>query len=292
MTYLVPAAYAALLVASLLLPTASDRLRGALGLPAFALGAASLPYLPEFRGPSLTVWISAALLLLGPAMLLVAAWQARTRLHPRAALLVIVPLAAGVAVTAAWPTLVLGGILPALVTAGALGMGAWFAWLLGSASGIGRVVRSLDARMPTLPSQHSWGVLLLVAGAVAFRVGGLTWPLWVLSWQPVAVALGVICAWWSVATGRASLALAGAAFAGSFSTTAGFVGGWVLFAVAAMADRTPPRVMAILAATAAWLAAPELLAAEVLYTVLLAWAATMLLGGLSTRIAAEKLPSR
>jgi len=70
------------------------------------------------------------------------------------------------------------------------------------------------------------------------------------------------------------------------------VGGWVLFAVAAMADRTPPRVLAILAATAAWLAAPELLAAEVLYTVLLAWAATMLLGGLSTRIAAEELPSR
>jgi hypothetical protein len=275
--YLVPASYAALLVASLFLPTAPDRLRGALGLPAFALGAASLPYLPEFRGPSLTVWISAALLLLGPAMLLLAAWQARTRLHPRAALLVPVSLAVGVAVTAAWPTLTQGGVLPALVTAGALGMGAWFVWLLGSASGVGRAVRWLDARMPTLRSRHSWGVLLLVTGAMAFRVGGLIWPLWVLSWQPVAVGLGVLCAWWAVPTGRASLALAGAAFAAASSSVAGFGGGWLLLAVAAVAGRTPPRVVAIIAATGAYLAAPELLGAEVLYTVLLVWPATMLL---------------
>ena len=292
MTYLVSAAYAALLVASLLLPTASDRLRGALGLPAFVLGAASLPYLPEFRGPSLTVWISAALLLLGPAMLLVAAWQARSRLRPRVSLLVVVSLAAAAAGVAAWPTLILGGVLPALVTAGALGMGGWFVWLLGSASGIGRVVRWLDARMPTLPYRHSWGVLLLVTGAMAFRVGGLIWPLWVLSWQPVAVGLGVLSAWWAVPTGRASLALAGAAFAAAFSSVDGLAGAWLVLCVAALADRTRPRVTAMVAAGAAYFALPSLLGAEVVFTVLLACAATMLLGVLSSRSAAEELPAR
>ena len=105
MTYLLPGAFAAMLVAALVLPTTADRLRGALGLPAYVLGAASLPFLPGFRGPSLTVWISAALLLLGPAMLLVAAGRAAEPLRRHRGRLLLVLLGVGAGVAAAWPTL-------------------------------------------------------------------------------------------------------------------------------------------------------------------------------------------
>jgi hypothetical protein len=67
MNSLVPVAFAAMAAAALLLPTAADRWRAAFGLPAFLLGVASIPHLPDFQGPSLTVWISAGLLALGPA---------------------------------------------------------------------------------------------------------------------------------------------------------------------------------------------------------------------------------
>jgi hypothetical protein len=213
-------------------------------------------------------------------------------------MLMMVSVAAAAAVVAAWPTLTKGGVLPALVTTGALGMGAWSVWLLGSASGLGRAVRWLDARMPTLRFRHSWGVLLLLSGALAFRVSGLLWPLWVLSWQPVAVGLGVVCAWWAVPTGRASLALAGAAFAAAFSTVDGLGGAWLLLCVAALPDWSRPRITAAVAAVAAvaagaaYVAVPSLLGAEVVLTALLAWAATMLLGVLAVRGAAEELPSR
>lgn len=64
MTYIVPVAFATMVVSALLLPTRADRFRGALGIPAFVLGVASIPFLPAFRGPSLTVWISGGLLVL------------------------------------------------------------------------------------------------------------------------------------------------------------------------------------------------------------------------------------
>ncbi len=115
MTPIVPVAYATMVLAALLLPTPVDRFRGALGIPPFLLGAASIPLLPDFHGPSLTVWISGALLLLGPGLLALAAWRGRTRLHvgdvaPWACLLAV---AAGLA--AAWPTLDKGGVLPAVL---------------------------------------------------------------------------------------------------------------------------------------------------------------------------------
>jgi hypothetical protein len=123
-------------------------------------------------------------------------------------------------------------------------------------------------------------------------VGGLLWPLWVLSWQPVGVGLGVLAAWWAVATGRASLALAGAAFAAAFSSVDGFGGAWLVLCVAALADWSRPRVTAAVAAGAGYFAVPSLLDAEVVFTVLLTCAATMLLGVLLSRGAAEELPSR
>ena len=59
--------------------------------------------------------------------------------------------------------------------------------------------------------------------------------------------------------------------------------GWLLLSVAAWVDVWRPRVMAVVGALAAYLAVPVLLGAEVLFTVLLAWAATMLLAVLADR---------
>ena len=292
MSYLVPAAIAAMVVAALLLPTAADRLRASLGLPAFVLGVASVPHLPEFHGPSLAVWISGGLLLLGPALLLLAAWKARIRITPPGVVGAIALLASAAGVAAAWPTLDKGGAFPALLSAGALGLDALLLWLVGTALGIGRAVRWLDAKLPTLHYRHSWGVLALVAAALSFRVGGLIWPLWVLSWQPIGVGVGVLCAWWAAATGRASLLLAAVALGVAFCSVDRMEAGWFLLCAAALADSTRPRVVAAVAAFGAYLAVPTLLASEVLFTVLFVLAATMLLGVLSVRCVEEGQTSR
>jgi len=278
-----PAAFAAMVAAALLLPTPADRLRASIGLPAFLLGLASVPYLPAFRGPALGVWISGALLLLGPALLLLATWRARTRLRSRVPVGAAAVLAATAGVAAGWPTLDKGGAFSATVAAGAVGFDAMLLWMVGTTLGIGRAVRWLDARLPALPSRHGWGVLALVAAALSFRVGGLIWPLWVLSWQPIGVGVGVLCAWWAVATGRASLLLAGAALGAAFCSVDRFEAGWVLLCAAALADAKRPNLVAAVAAFGAYLAVPTLLASEVVFTVLFTLAATALLGVLAAR---------
>jgi hypothetical protein len=289
-TYILPAAFAAMVIAALFLPTSADRFRGALGLPAFLLGVASLPSLPAFRGPSLTVWISAALLLLGPALLLLAAWHARLTLrHPASW---IAGAAALVAVAAAWPTLRLGGVFPALLTAGALGMGGLLVWMLATLVGVGRAVRWLDTRLPALRGRYTWGTVILVVGAMLIWVAWLAEPLMVLSWQPIGVGVGVLAAWWAIGTRRTPLALAGAALAASFAISGGVVSGWLLLVVAALTNRMRPRVAAVAAAAGGWLITPALLGSEVLFTVLIAAAATALLGGLASDLAEATTPSR
>jgi len=290
--YLMPAAFAAMVAAALLLPTTADRLRASVGLPAFLLGLASVPYLPAFRGPVLGVWISGALLLLGPALLVLATWRARTRIGSRRAVGAVAVLASAAGVAAAWPTLDKGGVFAAAVAAGALGLDVLLFWLVGTALGIGRAVRWLDAKLPTLPSRHGWGVLALVAAALSVRVGGLIWPLWVLSWQPIGVGVGVLCAWWAAATGRASLLLAGVALGAAFCSVDRMEGGWFLLCAAALADSKRPGLVAAVAAFGAYLAVPTLLASEVLFTVLFTLAGTMLLGVLADQRAEEEPSSR
>ena len=136
MTNIVSVACATMLLAALLLPTPGDRFRAALGLPAFLLGVASLPYLPAFRGPSLTVWISGALLLLAPALLVLAAWRARPRLTLSRPAPWLVPAGAAAALAAAWPTFERGGALPAALTAGALAFGGLLGWMVAERLGL------------------------------------------------------------------------------------------------------------------------------------------------------------
>ena len=288
MTYLLPAAFAAMLVAALLLPSTADRLRGALGLPAFALGAASLPFLPGFRGPSVTVWISAALLLLGPAMLLVAAWRGGLSLRRHPAILLMVLVGAGAGLAAAWPTLDSGGVFPGLVTAAALASACLLAWMVSSALGIGRGVRWLDARIPSRPGGYSWGTPLLAAGAIAVYLAFLARPLWVLSWQPIGVGVAVLAAWWAAATGRAQMAAASVAVAAAFCTVEPVPTGWLALLTGALVYRTHPRIAAVAIAAGGYLAAPALLDAEVLFTVLLAGAASALVAVLATAPGAEE----
>ena len=243
MTYLVPAAFAAMLAAALALPTTADRLRGALGLPAFVLGVASLPFLPGFRGPSVTVWISAALLLLGPAMLLVAAWRAAEPLRRQWGRLLLVLLGAGAGFAAAWPTLDAGGVFPGLVTTAAVASACLLVWMVSSALGLGRGVRWLDARIPSRAGGYSWGTPLLAAGAMAVYLAFLVWPLWVLSWQPIGVGLAVLSAWWAAATGRVPMAATSVAFAAAFCTVEAVPTGWLMLLTggAGLPDAPPRR---------------------------------------------------
>ncbi|MEZ4413685.1 MAG: hypothetical protein R2910_11925 [Gemmatimonadales bacterium] len=286
MTNIVPVAYATMMLAALLLPTPVDRFRGAFGLPAFLLGVASLPYLPDFRGPSLTVWISGALLLLGPALLALAAWRARSRLtlrHP-APWLALAGVTAGLA--AAWPTLDRGGPLPAALTAGVLGFGSLLVWMVGEVLGVGRALRWLDHHLPALRGRQSWGTPLFLVAALLFHLAWYRWPLWVLSWQPSGVGIAVLGLAWAAATRRPSLALAAVAFATSFAAPETGLGGWtgwIALAIAALGDRSRPRVIAVISAFGAYLVWPVLLGEEVLLTVLLTAAAAALLAQLATQ---------
>lgn len=277
---LIPVACVAMVVSALLLPTPADRFRGALGIPAFLLGAASIPSLPAFNGPSLTTWISGGLLLLGPGLLLLAAIRARPRLRVGDAAPWISALGVGAGCAAAWPTLDRGGVLPAVLTAGALGFGGTLGWLVGEWIRLGRAVRWLDQRLPALRGRYSWGTLAFVAGALFFQVALLAWPLWALSWQPVGVGAGVLGVLWAVATGRVSLALAAVAFAAAFTPPEAALGGWsgtLALLVAALAAPSRPRIIALVAAFGAWLVWPALLREEVLLTVLLTAGVTAVL---------------
>jgi hypothetical protein len=282
-TNIVPVACATMLLAALLLPTPADRFRAALGLPAFLLGSASLPSLPDFRGPSLTVWISGALLLLGPALLALAAWRARPRLglSRPAPWLVVAGVAAGLA--AAWPTLDQGGALPAALTAGALAFGGLLVWMVAERLGLGRAVRWLDDRIPALRGRYSWGTPLFVAAAILFHLAWFRWPLWVLSWQPSGVGIAVLGLGWAAAVRRPSLAMAALALAATLAQPEAIIGGWLVLSAAALGNQSRPRAIALGAALGAGLAWPVLLQQEVLFTVLLTAAATALLAECASR---------
>ena len=291
MNLILPLAFAAMAFAALLLPTAADRLRGGLGLPAFALGAASIPFLADIRGPELTLWVSAALLLLGPALLLLATWRARLNWRKPAVPLVFASTAA--ALFAAWPILRVGGVVPAVLTTGALAFSGLFLWMLGERIGVGRAVRWLDARLPAthgkarrVPSS-SW------AGRSSWHWRGSPRPFW--SWSSgnrSALGVGVVVSWWTVATRRAPVAFAAASFATAFTAPETALGAWLLLGWAALLDRTHPRITAVAGSAGGYLGVRALLSGEVLYTVLLVGAATALLGALAAAPSAESSASR
>ncbi len=292
MTSIVPIAYAAMVAAALLLPGRADRLRGALGIPAFLLGAASLPFLPDFHGPSLTVWVSGALLLLGPALLGIAAWRARTRLSVGGVALWSGGVAVVAGLAAAWPTLDRGGALPAVLSAGALAFDALLYWMVAEGLGLGRGVRWLDRRIPALRGKYSWGALAFITGAILLHVAWFLWPLWVLSWQPIGVGIAVLGVIWAAATGRASLALGAIACAATFSAPDATIGGWLVLSAAALGGQARPRVVALAAAFGTFLVWPALLDQEVVFTVLLTAAVTGLLAQLASQASREESDSR
>jgi len=117
-------------------------------------------------------------------------------------------------------------------------------------------------------------------------------PLWVLSWQPFGVGMGVVCLGWAVATGRARLALAAAALAAAWSGAEPFDPAWLILAGAVLVPGDRHRLQAAIAALGAWLAMPSLLAAEVLFTVLLVAFATAMLAALAAQAESERDASR
>jgi len=395
-------AYSFLAIAALLLPAPRIRLLAALGLPAFALGAASVGRLPPGTGPGPTLWICAGLLLLGPATLAAASWRVRQRIPAGGGTPAIVGVAILTAVLAAWATLRAAGIIPALLTTGALALGALTLWVVGQFTRLGTGIRALDARMapararlagPGVPAgaRSDWflavgmlaalfgpylsvvflgaivaaiaghlrgrrlgttgrvpvlwvavpllaaawwlaatvagpemqslsalpgapfspeaelllslavalaaalfaglwplhgvlpgGGVALAAGALLLRLAIPAWPLGVEHWQPLAVAAGVASAWWAVPTRRVPLATAGLAFAAGFAIVERAPGAWLLLAALALRGQVPAWATTLLMAAGGYLVAAPLLGAEVVYTVLLAGAATALLASLAS----------
>lgn len=282
MTIAPPVGFAAVLIAALLLPSRADRLRGALGLPAFALGAASLPFLADIREPDPALWISGALLLLGPSALLIATWRARARLRAWPLTVSAVAVAVALGVAAAWPLLTLGGVLPAVLSAGALGLGAAFVYLAAATAGLGRLARWLHARAPDSWRAHHWGTLLVAALTLALGLASLRWSLWLRLWQPAGIGLGAALVWWAAATRRPALACAGAGFAICFVPPEQAYSTWVGFTSAALLPLRFPLPAALLAAVAGFVALPGLLDAEVLLTVVAVGGASALLATLAT----------
>jgi len=276
-----PGAYAVLVLGAAAMPGRASRLRAATGLPPFLLGMASLPFLQDLHGPSPTLWISAALLLLGPVALLCEAWRSRTAMRQRPLILALVVGAAGVGVTVSWPLLQLGGFVPALLTTGALVLSATFLWLAAGAVGLGRAVRALDAQIPAPGQGSTYGTYLLICAATAVGLAALRWPLWVQLWQPVGIGVGAWAAWWAVATRRSALALAGAAFAAAFLDLGSSYSAWVTLGMAALVVERVRWLGAVLAVSWGFAIAGPLLGAEAVWTVLLAAAGSALLAGLA-----------
>jgi hypothetical protein len=156
--------------------------------------------------------------------------------------------------------------------------------LVAETLGAGRAVRWLDARLPSIHRRHTWGTLAFLGGALLFHAAWFLCPLWVLSWQPVGVALGMVGVAWAAGTRRLSLALGAVAFAATLAAPEVTIGGWLILTAAALANRSRPRLLALATAFAAYLVASALLDAEVLLTVLLMAAVTAVL-------AAQALPS-
>ncbi len=281
MTALLPVAFAALVLAAMLLPSRADRFRGALGLPACALGAASAPLLGDLRGPDPALWISTGMLLLGPAALLLAAWRARPRLHTGLITAPAAALAAVLALLAAWPLLRLGGALPALLSAGAIAFGAAFLYLGASALGAGRPVRWVAERLPWSRGGAPWGTRALIALVLVLGMASLRWSLWLRLWQPVGFGVGALLAWCAVALRRPALALAAVGLATCFVAPDLARVSWVGLAATALMVRPTPWVAAALAGAFGYVALPGLLDGEVLLTVVLVGAATALLAVLA-----------
>lgn len=407
MTIGFPLAFALLAIAALLLPATRDRLIGALGVPAFALGAASAARLSPGTEPGPTLWICAALLLLGPAVLAVALWRARRRLSAAGGFVTLSGIAGIAAVAAAFPTLRSAGLVPSLLTTGALALGALTLWFAGGVIRLGAGIRALDARLaparvrvsgPGMPTgaRSDWflaagmlaalfgpflslvflgaivvaiaghlrgrrlgttgrvpvlwvavpvlaaawwlaatvagpdlqslsalpdapfspeaelllaagsavaaalfvglwplhgvlpgGGVALAAGALLLRLAVPAWPLGVEHWQPLAVAAGVVSAWWAVPTRRVPLAVAGLGFSASFAIADRNPGAWLLLAALALRGQVPGWATALILAAGGFLVASPLLGAEVVYTVLLAAAATALLASLAAEAPAS-----
>jgi hypothetical protein len=126
-----------------------------------------------------------------------------------------------------------------------------------------------------------------VTGALLFHVVWFIGPLWLLSWQPIGVGIGLLGVCWAAGTGRAPLALAAVAFAATFTAPEATLGGWLVLAAAAMGNQGRPHVVALAAAFGAYLVWPALLDQEVVFTVLLTAGITALLGQLAWQAAVE-----
>jgi hypothetical protein len=132
-----------------------------------------------------------------------------------------------------------------------------------------------------LHGNSAHGLLGLVGMALMLKVALQAAPLGISYWQPPAFLIAVIGGWAAVAAKRSDLFVIAVTFAALWAGAEAMTGAALLALLESVAARVPGRVLGAVGAFALTLVAAPMLLAEVVFTVLLAGAATALLASLA-----------
>ncbi len=132
-----------------------------------------------------------------------------------------------------------------------------------------------------LHGNSAHGLLGVVGAAIMLKVALQAAPLGITYWQPLAFLLAVIGGWAAVAARRTDLLVIAVTFAALWAGADAMIGAALLALLEPVAARLPGRVVAAVGAIALTGVAAPMLLAEVVFTLLLAGAATALLASLA-----------
>ena len=132
-----------------------------------------------------------------------------------------------------------------------------------------------------LHGNSAHGLLGLVGAAIMLKVALQAAPLGITYWQPLGFLLAVIGGWAAVAARRADLLVIAVTFAALWAGADAMIGAALLALLEPVAARLPGRVGVAVGAIALTGVAAPMLLAEVVFTLLLAGAATALLASLA-----------
>lgn len=132
-----------------------------------------------------------------------------------------------------------------------------------------------------LHGNSAHGLLGVVGAAIMLKVALQAAPLGITYWQPVAFLFAVVGGWAAVAARRSDLFVIAVTFAALWAGAEAMIGAALLALLEPVAARLPGRVSSAVGAIALTGVAAPMLLAEVVFTLLLAGAATALLASLA-----------
>jgi hypothetical protein len=132
-----------------------------------------------------------------------------------------------------------------------------------------------------LHGNSAHGLLGVAGAAIMLKVALQAAPLGITYWQPLAFLLAVIGGWAAVAAKRSDLFVIAVTFAALWAGAEAMIGAALLALLEPVAARLPGRVSSAVGAIALTGVAAPMLMAEVVFTLLLAGAATALLVSLA-----------